>query len=543
MDRKDLANLIFPDIKEVSYYEEKYPRRNLPEGAEVVRVAPSPTGFIHVGGLFQGLVAKKVAMQTGGVFFVRIEDTDQKRKIENGAEEILNAFEEYDIIPDETVGKGNYGPYVQSERGEIYKSYAKKMIEEGTAYPCFCSAEELDKIREDQTKAQERTGYYGKWAKCRNMPVDMAYEKIKAGDPYIIRFKSPGNPEKKIKHKDIIKGSIEFPENDQDIVLIKSDGLPTYHFAHIVDDHLMGTTTVTRSDEWVASVPLHLQLFSVMGLKAPRYGHTAPLMKQDGDSKRKLSKRKDPEAAVSYYTEEGIPKEAVKEYLMNIANSNFEIWRKQNPDKDMMKDFDFHLNKMGVSGALFDMVKMLDVSKNVISKYSKEDIYKEGLKWAESYDEELKEMLSDKEYSLKVLGIERSPDQKKPRKDVAKWSDLKDNIYYMYPDKFDKVTDFEYQTINDKDEIEKIIKLYFDKYYNENDDKQTWFERIRELSVELGYAPGVKEYKENPDGYKGHVGDVSTVIRVKLTGRCNTPDLYEIMNVLGKEEVLRRASK
>ena len=543
MDRKDLANLIFPDIKEVSYYEEKYPRRNLPEGAEVVRVAPSPTGFIHVGGLFQGLVAKKVAMQTGGVFFVRIEDTDQKRKIENGAEEILNAFEEYDIIPDETVGKGNYGPYVQSERGEIYKSYAKKMIEEGTAYPCFCSAEELDKIREDQTKAQERTGYYGKWAKCRNMPVDMAYEKIKAGDPYIIRFKSPGNPDKKIKHKDIIKGSIEFPENDQDIVLIKSDGLPTYHFAHIVDDHLMGTTTVTRSDEWVASVPLHLQLFSVMGLKAPRYGHTAPLMKQDGDSKRKLSKRKDPEAAVSYYTEEGIPKEAVKEYLMNIANSNFEIWREQNPDNDMMKDFDFHLNKMGVSGALFDMVKMLDVSKNVISKYSKEDIYKEGLKWAESYDEELKEMLSDKEYSLKVLGIERSPDQKKPRKDVAKWSDLKDNIYYMYPDKFDKVTDFEYQTINDKDEIEKIIKLYFDKYYNENDDKQTWFERIRELSVELGYAPGVKEYKENPDGYKGHVGDVSTVIRVKLTGRCNTPDLYEIMNVLGKEEVLRRASK
>ena len=543
MDRKDLANLIFPDIKEVSYYEEKYPRRNLPEGAEVVRVAPSPTGFIHVGGLFQGLVAKKVAMQTGGVFFVRIEDTDQKRKIENGAEEILNAFEEYDIIPDETVGKGNYGPYVQSERGDIYKAYAKKMIEEGTAYPCFCSPEELDKIREDQTKAQERTGYYGKWAKCRNMPVDMAIEKIKNGDPYIVRFKSPGNPDKKIKHKDVIKGSIEFPENDQDIVLIKSDGLPTYHFAHVVDDHLMGTTTVTRSDEWVASVPLHLQLFSVMGLKAPRYGHTAPLMKQDGDSKRKLSKRKDPEAAVSYYTEEGIPKEAVKEYLMNIANSNFEIWRKQNPDKDMMKDFDFQLNKMGVSGALFDMVKMLDVSKNIISRYSKEEIYNEGLKWAESYDEELKEMLSDKDYSLKVLGIERHPDQKKPRKDVAKWSDLKDNIYYMYPEKFDKVTDFEYQTINDKDEIEKIVKLYFDKYYNENDDKQTWFERIRELSVELGYAPGVKEYKENPDGFKGHVGDVSTVIRVKLTGRCNTPDLYEIMNVLGKEEVLRRASK
>ncbi|MBR3511859.1 MAG: glutamate--tRNA ligase [Clostridia bacterium] len=537
--RKELADLIYPDIKDYTYYEEMYPARNLPEGAEVLRVAPSPTGFIHVGGLFQGLVAKKVAEQTGGVFFVRIEDTDQKRKIENGAEEILNAFEEYDIIPDETVGKGNYGPYVQSERQEIYKSYAKKLLEEGNAYPCFCSPEELDKIREDQTKAQERTGYYGKWAKCRNMPVDMAIEKIKNGDPYIVRFKSPGNPDKKIRHKDIIKGSIEFPENDQDIVIIKSDGLPTYHFAHAVDDHLMGTTIVTRSDEWVASVPLHLQLFQVLGFKVPRYGHTAPLMKLDGDnSKRKLSKRKDPEAAVSYYTEEGIPKEAVKEYLMNIANSNFEIWRKQNPDKDMMKDFTFELNKMGVSGALFDLVKMQDVSKNVISKFTAEEVYNEAYKWAERYDPELKEMLDDKEYSLKVLGIERG--NQKPRKDIAKWSDVKYIISYMYDDKFDKNAEKEYQKITDKEEIEKIVKTYFDKYYDDSDDKETWFNKIKDLSKEFGYAREVKEYKANPDAYKGHVGDVSTVIRVTLTGRANTPDLYEIMKIIGKERLLKR---
>lgn len=538
MDNKELANLIFPDAKDYTYYEEKYPERDLPEGAEVVRVAPSPTGFIHVGGIFQGLIAKKIAEQTNGVFFVRIEDTDQKRKIENGVEEILGAYKDYDLYPDETVGKGNYGPYVQSERKEIYQSYAKKLLEEGNAYPCFCSPEELDQIRENQTKAQERTGYYGKWAKCRNMPIDMAAEKIKAGVPYIIRFKSPGNPDKKIKHKDVIKGNIDFPENDQDIVIIKSDGLPTYHFAHAVDDHLMHTTIVTRSDEWVASVPLHLQLFRVLGFKTPKFAHTAPLEKREGDTKRKLSKRKDPEAAVSYYTKEGIPKEALKEYLMNIANSNFEIWRKQNPDKDMMKDFDFKLNKMGVSGALFDMVKLLDVSKGIISKFTAEEVYDATYTWASKFDEELAEMLKDKDYALKVLGIERG--NAKPRKDIAKWSDVKNIIYYMYDEKFDKNGEFEYQKITDKDEIEKIVKTYFEKYYDENDDKQTWFNKMKDLSEEMGYAREVKEYKTNPEAYKGHVGDISTVIRVKLTGRCNTPDLYEIMQVIGKERLLKR---
>ncbi len=538
MDRKELADLIFPEAKEVSYYEEKYPERDLPEGAQVVRVAPSPTGFIHVGGIFQGLIAKKIAQQTGGVFFVRIEDTDQKRKIENGNEEILNAYKDYDLYPDETVGKGNYGPYVQSERKEIYQAYAKKLLEEGNAYPCFCSPEELSNIRENQTKAQERTGYYGKWAKCRNMPVDMAYEKIKNGEPYIIRLKSPGNPEKKIKIKDVIKGGVDMPENDQDIVIIKSDGLPTYHFAHAVDDHLMHTTLVTRSDEWLSSVPLHIQLFRILGFKVPKFAHTAPLEKTEDGARRKLSKRKDPEAAVSYYTEVGIPKEALKEYLMNIANSNFEIWRKQNPDKDMMKDFEFHLNKMGVSGALFDMVKLLDVAKGVISKFTAQEVYDFSYAWAEKFDSELKEMLDNKEYSLKVLGIERG--NAKPRKDIAKWSDVKNIIYYMYPEKFANNTEFEYQKISDENEIKKIVAEYVNNYFDINDDKQTWFNKMKDLAEKLGYAREVKEYKTNPEMYKGHVGDISTVIRVTLTGRANTPDLYEIIEVLGEKEVKDR---
>ena len=538
MDSKDLANLIFPNAKDYTYYEEKYPERNLPEGAIVSRYAPSPTGVVHIGGLYQSLISKKMTNQTGGVFFVRIEDTDQKREIENGVEEILNALNDYDLSPDETIGKGEYGPYLQSARKEIYQSYAKKLIEEGKAYPCFCSPEELDKIRADQEAAKERTGYYGRWAKYRNMPIDMAYEKIKNGDPYIIRLKSPGNPDKKIKHKDVIKGNIDMPENDQDIVIIKSDGLPTYHFAHAIDDHLMHTTLVIRGDEWVSSVPLHLQLFYVLGFKAPKYAHIAPIMKEDNGGKRKLSKRKDPEAAVGYYKEEGIPKKSVNEYLMNIANSNFEIWRKQNPDSSMY-DFPFDIKKMGVSGALFDMVKMLDVSKNTISRFSAEEVYDLAYNWANEYDKELAEMLEDKEYALKVLGIERGT--AKPRKDIAKWSDLKYIISYMYDDKFEACTDeYEYQKITDKEEINKIVKLYFEKYYNENDDKETWFNKMKDLAEELGYSREVKEYKANPDNYKGHVGDISTVIRVKITRRSQTPDLYEIMKIIGKERLLKR---
>ena len=356
MDYKELADLIFPDAKDVSYYEEKYSKRDLPEGAIVTRFAPSPTGFVHIGGLYQSLVAKKQANQTKGVFFLRVEDTDQKREVENGVIGIVNALKDYGIEPDEGMISedewlGNYGPYKQSLRKEIYQAYAKNLIAEGKAYPCFCTPEDLDKIRHDQEAAKERTGYYGKWTKCRNMPTQMAFDRIKNGDSYIIRLKSPGNPDKKIKHKDAIKGSVDMPENDQDIVIIKSDGLPTYHFAHAVDDHLMGTNLVIRGDEWLPSVPLHLQLFYMLGFKAPKYAHIAPLMKNSENGKRKLSKRHDPEAAVSYYKEEGIPKQSVKEYLMNIANSNFEIWRKQNPDKTL-EEFEFDLKKMGVSRSI-----------------------------------------------------------------------------------------------------------------------------------------------------------------------------------------------
>ena len=544
MDYKDLANLIFPNAKDISYYEEKYPERNLPEGAIVARVAPSPTGFTHIGTLYQGLIARTLANKTGGVFYLRIEDTDQKREIEGGINNIIEAFNKFDIIPDEgmiseTDGKGAYGPYKQSDRKEIYEAYAKYMLSMGKAYPCFATADDLEEMRRKQEEAKVRPGYYGVWAKYRNLSIEEAAEKIKAGEPYIIRFKSPGREDRKIKHKDVIKGNVDFPENDQDIVIIKADGLPTYHFAHAVDDHLMHTTHVIRGDEWLSSVPLHLQLFQELGFRAPKYAHTATLLKNDEGNKRKLSKRKDPEAAASYYSELGIPSLAVKEYLLNIANSNFENWRKQNKDADI-SEFDFELNKMSVSGALFDMVKLLDVSKIVISKYSAEEVYEAGLNWANEYDKELAQILQkDKEYTLKVLGIERG--NEKPRKDIAKWSDLKENIAYMYDEEFEKIkSNYELQKITDKEKIKQILNTYAEKYFDLNDDKQTWFEKLKDLSEEFGYAREVKEFKANPDKYEAHVGDVSTVIRIAVTGRTNTPDLYEIMQVLGKDKVIER---
>lgn len=545
MNYKELADMIFPDAKEISYYEEKYPERNLPEGAIVTRFAPSPTGFVHIGGLYQALVAKTVAKQTKGVFFLRVEDTDQKREVENGVSGIIESLKSFDMSPDEGMISDNeeigiYGPYKQSLRKEIYQSYAKYMLEQGKAYPCFATPEELEEMRAKQEAAKVRTGYYGVWAKYRNLSVEEAAEKIKNGEPYIIRFKSPGREDRKIKHKDVIKGNVDFPENDQDVVIIKADGLPTYHFAHLVDDHLMRTTHVIRSDEWLSSVPLHLQLFQEMGFKPPKYAHISPIMKNDNGNKRKLSKRKDLEAAVSYYDEIGVPSLAIKEYLLNIANSTFENWRRQNKDKSI-DEFDFKLNKMSVSGALFDMVKLQDVSKIVISKFSAEEVYENGLKWAEKYDEELANLLNNKEYSLKVLGIERG--NAKPRKDIAKWSDLKENICYMYDEKFlNQNHEYPYQVIQDKENIKKILELYINKYYDKNDDKQTWFDKIKDLSEEMGYAREVKQFKENPDLYKAHVGDVSTVLRVSITARTNTPDMYEIMKVLGKQSIIKRFS-
>ena len=536
MDYKDLANLIFPNAKDISYYEEKYPARNLPEGAVVSRFAPSPTGFVHIGGLYQALVAKEMTKKTDGVFFLRVEDTDQKREVENGVTGIVNSLKDFDILPDEgmtseTEEKGNYGPYKQSERKDIYQAFAKYLLEQGKAYPCFCTPEDLDAIRKKQEGAKVRTGYYGVWAKCRNLTVEETVEKIKNGEPYIIRFKSPGREDRKIKHHDLIKGNVEFPENDQDIVIIKADGLPTYHFAHAVDDHLMRTTLVIRSDEWLSSVPLHLQLFYELGFRPPKYAHISPIMKNDNGNKRKLSKRKDPEAAVSYYKEEGIPVEAVKEYLLNIANSTFENWRRANPDKSL-DEFDFQLNKMSVSGALFDMVKLLDIGKNVISRMTADEVYENALNWANEYDKELVKILENKDYALKVFGIERG--NKKPRKDLSKWSDVKENIIYMY----EEPVNYDFDKISGED-AKKVIDEY-SKVYDNNDDKQAWFDKIKDVAEKLGYAREVKEYKANPENWTGHVGDVSTVIRVVLTGRRNTPDMYEIMQVLGKEEVSKR---
>ena len=547
MNYKELADLIFPDIKDISYYEEKYPERDLQEGAIVTRFAPSPTGFVHIGGLYQALIARKLSKQTKGVFFLRVEDTDQKREVENGVSGIVNSLKDFGLEPDEgmiteTKEIGNYGPYQQSRRKEIYQSYAKYMITQGKAYPCFCTAEEGEELRKTQEQAKIRPGYYGVWAKCRKLSLEEMAEKIKSGMPYIIRFKSQGREDKKIKHKDIIKGNVEFPENDQDIVIIKADGLPTYHFAHAVDDHLMRTTHIIRSDEWLSSVPLHLQLFQELGFKAPKYAHIAPIMKNDCGNKRKLSKRKDPEAAVSYYKKVGIPKQAVKEYLLNIANSSFENWRRANKEADI-DDFELQLNKMSVSGALFDMVKLLDVSKIVISNFDAITVYNESLKWAQEYDKELEEMLLDKEYSLKVLGIERN-NSNKPRKDLAKWEDVKENIIYMYDNKFfEEKIEYEWQKVNNLSQIKDILNVYLGKYYDENADKEKWFNDIKDLAEEFGFAREVKEYKKEPDKWKGHVGDISTIIRVALTGRHNTPDLYEIMRVLGSQSIEKRINK
>ena len=537
MDYKDLANVIYPNAKSIEYYEEMYKQRNLAPGAEVTRFAPSPTGFVHIGGLYQCIINRAIAKQTGGVFYLRIEDTDQKRKIERGVEQIIEALAKFDFVPDEGMiseneSKGEYGPYKQSQRKEIYEAFAKYLIEQGRAYPCFATPEEIEEIRKKQEAAGLRTGFYGVWAKYRNLPVDEAIEKIKNGESFVIRLRSNGREDRKIKIKDSVRGHIEFPENDQDAVLIKADGLPVYHFAHVVDDHLMRTTLVVRGEEWISSTPLHLELFQAFGFKAPKYAQVPNILKMEDGKKRKISKRKDPEAAVDYYHEEGIPSDAVNEYLMNIINSSFEGWRRANPDKDM-SEFKFELSKMGVSGAVFDMVKLLDVSKNVIAKYSARQVYDYVNAWAKQYDNELAKMLENEEYALKVFGIERE-NSKKPRKDLSKWAEVKESIRYMY----EEPTNYDFDKIACED-AKKVIDEYI-KVYDYNDDKQTWFDKIKDVAEKLGYAREVKEYKQDPEKYPGHVGDISTVIRVVLTGRRNTPDMYEIMQVLGKEEVEKR---
>ena len=546
MTYKDLADLIFPNIdKTIDDYEKTYPERDLPEGAMVTRFAPSPTGFVHMGSLLASFISRKAAKDTNGVFYLRIEDTDQKREVENGIEGIVSDLNNFKINIDEGAlsrdkSIGNYGPYIQSERKEIYQAFIKHLLEQGLAYPCFCTEEMLDETRQMQEATKARIGYYGRYAVCRNIKIEDAYNRIKNGEKFIIRLKSPGDFEKKVIVQDLVKGKIEFPENDLDIVIMKSDGLPTYHFAHLVDDHLMRTTHITRGDEWVSSLPIHVQLFKVFGFNPPKYAHLSPIMKQEGDTKRKLSKRKDPEAAMSYYAELGIPTEAVHLYLMTIANTNFEQWYDQNKDKSI-DDFKFDFKKISSSGALFDLEKLINISRNYISYLKAEDVYERVLDWAKVYDNELYELLSKyKEYTINLFSIERY--QKKPRKDFESWSTVKNNIWYMYDELFNNVT-YDFQKITDKEEIKNILEIYLNKYYNELDDKDTWFNKIKELCDELGYASNMKDYKENPDNYKGNIADVSTVIRVALTSSSMTPDLYELMKLLGTTRIKQRISK
>jgi len=547
MTNKDLADLIFKDLN-ISHEDciKKYPKRNLPEGAAVTRYAPSPTGFVHMGNIYAAFIERKIAKQSNGVFYLRIEDTDQKRYVENGIERILEDMKnfniEFDECPLNEVDEiGNYGPYIQSQRKDIYQAFVKHFIEIGLAYPCFCTEEDLSSMREHQSKIKDRLGYYGKYAKCRNLSIEEAYKRIENGESYVIRFKSNGNYDKKIIVNDLVKGKIEFPENDKDEVILKSsDGLPTYHFAHLVDDLLMGTTHIIRDQNWLSSTPLHIQLFLAYGAKPPKYAHISPVNKKDGDSIRKLSKRKDPEAAASFYHEKGIPVEAVMAYIATIANTNFEEWFDCNKDKSL-DEFNFTFNKISKSGPLFDVDKLNNISKEYISRMRATDVYTELLRWCNEFDNSFAELLiANKEYTINVLNIER--EQKKPRKDYACYSDIKGQIWYMFDELFD-VDNYEFQTIQNKDEISKILKVYIEKYYKENDDKETWFNKIKELCDENGYASNMKEYKENPEKFKGNVADVSTVLRVALTTKSMTPDLYEIMKLLGKERITNRFNK
>ena len=541
MDNKQMADLLFSHITATpEEYEEKYPKRQIEEGTVVTRFAPSPTGFLHFGGLFAAFVEKTAARTTNGVFYLRIEDTDKKREVENGVSLIVKGLSDFGIEIDEgmlseTKEKGAYGPYIQSKRTEIYQCYVKSLVEKGLAYPCFMTEEELSEIREKQEANKELPGVYGKYAKYRDITVEEAKAKIESGCEYVVRLKSPGKPENRIKFKDVIKGEIEMPENILDVVLLKKDGTPTYHFAHAVDDHLMRTTHVIRGDEWISSVPIHLQLFYLCGFKPPKYAHISPIMKEENGGKRKLSKRKDPEAAVSYYSEVGYPKGAIWEYLMTLANSNYEDWRIANNDADI-EDFKFAFSKMSKAGALFDLVKLTDVSKNYISTLNAEEVYDLVVDWAKENNEKLYNLLADdEEYAKSIFAIERG--NAKPRKDISAWSDVENYVAYFYTELWDRSLDFADNLSND-DMIEILEK--YKEVYDANGTAEDWFPTVRDMAVDLGYAKAPKEYKKNPDAYKGHVGDVSGVIRVAVTGRRNTPDLYEILQVLGEDEVMKR---
>ena len=546
MTREEYANMLLPKVMhDRAYYEEKYKKRNLPNDAMVTRIGPSPTGFVHIGTLYQAIVANRLAKQSGGVCFLRVEDTDQKRLVENGIEQILDAvknyqipFDEYPIDMEHEVGE--YGPYIQSKRVDIYQAFAKDLIIKDLAYPSFLTDEEKEEMTEKQKKRKQRIGYYGIWASAeRSLTMEEVKEKVEKGIPYVIRLKSKGSFDNKIIVEDCIKGKLEFPENDMDHVLLKSDGIPTYHFAHAVDDTLMGTTHVTRGDEWLSSLPLHMELFHVLGFEPPKYAHLATIQKEEDGKRRKISKRKDPEANVKFYSEQGIPVEAVKIYLLTLANSNFEEWFLANPDKDI-EEFKVTFDAMSESGALFDMEKLLNISKNYLSRITAEKFYEELYDWANVYDKNsLSDLENYKDIIIATLNIERNTE--KPRKDYGMYSEVLPNNSYMYGEF--KPENYEWQKITDMEEIREILNTYIENYYDEDDTEEVWFNKMKRLCDSLGYASNMKEYKKNPENFKGNVADVSTVIRVALTGKSRTPNLYDIMKILGIDEIKTRIQK
>ena len=540
MDYEALAQLLFPGVsKTPEDLEHQYPPRMLPEGAKVTRMAPSPTGFMHLGNLYGALTDERLAHQSGGVFFLRIEDTDQKRAVEGGVETILEVFARYALPFDEGAtlegDNGAYGPYRQRQRAESYHVCAKSLVRRGLAYPCFLTEQELGDMRETQAAQKLNFGCYGEFARYRDASLEEVKRLIEEGKPYVIRLRSGGNLETRVKTGDLVRGVLEFPENDQDVVLLKADGIPTYHFAHVVDDHLMRTTHVVRGEEWLATLPIHVQLFSVMGWKPPKYLHTAQLMKLDGGSKRKLSKRKDPELALDYYNETGYPVAAVKEYLLSLLNSNFEDWRLANPEKDM-NEFPFSIKKMGVSGALFDTAKLDDVSRGVISRMEAGEVYAQVEAWASRYDEEFHRFFTrDEEYTQKALSIGRTGPKR--RKDITVWSEVKAYLGFIYDELF--APEYQYPQNISQAQIKEILQKYAGLYSAE-DESGAWFEKIKALAASIGFAADTREYKKTPEAFGGHVGDVSMVLRVAVSGRQQSPDMQEVMKILGEERVRRR---
>lgn len=544
MNYEELADLVLPNIKTTPEdIEKRYPPRNLPEGAKVTRFAPSPTGFLHVGGLFGCLTDERLAHLSGGIVYLRIEDTDAKREVSGAAELFIENLNHYGIHFDEgaVVGgdKGDYGPYRQSERAEIYQTFAKQLIREGKAYPCFLTSEEIDEIRKQQEAQKLVPGVYGEWSKWRDASIDDVKEALAQKKEFVVRLRSTGDPSNHFKFTDMIKGTIDVTENNIDEVLLKSDGIPTYHFAHAVDDHLMGTTHVVRGDEWLPSLPKHIEIFKALGFRLPKYCHTAALLKMDGpDSKRKLSKRKDPEADVAFFTKEGYSAEALLEYLMTLLNSNFEDWRMANPTADI-KEFPLSLKKMSVSGALFDIVKLYDVCKNVLCRKTAEEIYNETAEWAKTYSPEFYSVFTkNPDYSKAFMGIGRGG--AKPRKDFGLYSEVQEYSGFMFDEYYNECGDYDERF--DSQTIKGVLEEYL-KVYDFNDEQQDWFEKIKDVSEKFGFARETKQYKATPEAFKGHVGDVSGFIRVAVTGKQNSPDMYLVMKTLGHDKVVERLNK